>query len=64
MYTGDERISLSFKHLSNHIIFNTDDDTHFMALRDPPMQQFQGLTKEMLPTIGIVPRIGDDFKEG
>ena len=64
MYSGDEQISLAFKHLSLHPLFNTNDDTHFMALRDPPMDQFQGLNKDMLPTIGFIKAISDEFKEG
>lgn len=33
-------------------------------MRDPPLEIFQGLKKEMLPSIGFIAKIDENFKEG
>lgn len=35
-----------------------------MALKDPDLRLFQGLDAAGLPTVGIVPKISMDFKDG
>lgn len=35
-----------------------------MALKDPDLRLFQGLDAAGLPTVGIVPKIALDFKDG
>ena len=35
-----------------------------MAIQNPIMEMFNGLRKEMLPTVGIIPAINENFKEG
>jgi len=56
-----EHISIVFKALSRHPIFY---DCVFFGLYDPPQDYFQGLTDEMLPSIGLVKALNQDFTEG
>ena len=53
----------SFKALSVHPLFN-NNDYYFMAIKDPDLKGFTGLTTNSLPTIGLVPKFPKDFKEG
>uniref|UniRef100_A0A7S3MVM5 Uncharacterized protein n=1 Tax=Strombidium inclinatum TaxID=197538 RepID=A0A7S3MVM5_9SPIT len=62
MYDDEDGVSLNFKAISAHPIF--EEDCVFMALYEPPTQMFPGLTKDMLPSIGVVPRLDPNFKEG
>lgn len=62
MYRDEQQISLTFRHLSNHPVFK--EDCAFLGIKDPPYQMFQGLTAEMLPSLGIVPRLDESFQEG
>ena len=62
MYRDEQQLSLAFKHISNHALFK--DECVFLAMKDPPMQLFQGLRKEMMPSIGFIPRLDESFKEG
>jgi hypothetical protein len=39
-------MSLSFKALSVHPIFNEDDGYYFMALKDPDLRAFNGLDEK------------------
>jgi hypothetical protein len=39
-------MSLSFKALSVHPIFNEDDGYYFMALKDPDLRVFNGLDEK------------------
>ena len=57
----DDHISLGFKALSRHPVFH---DCVFFALYDPPSDYFQGLTEDLLPSIGLVKALDADFTEG
>lgn len=62
MYRDEQKISLTFKHLSNHPVFK--EDCAFLGMKDPPYEMFQGLREEMLPSIGFVPKLDENFQEG
>jgi len=62
MYTGEQEISISFRQLSNHPVFA--EDCVFLGMKDPPYEIFKGLNEKMLPSIGLIPKLDDDFKEG
>jgi len=55
-------MELSFKQLSNHPLFK--EDCFFMKLKDPPLEMFQGLRKEMLPIVGAIAKLDESFTEG
>lgn len=62
MYEGKDGISINFMALSQHPLF--EDNCVFLALFNPPYEQFEGLRKEMLPNVGIVPKLDVGFTEG
>ena len=62
MYRDDQRVSLSFRHMSVHPLFR--DDFEFIGIKDPILSQFNGLSEAMLPCIGLIPRIDSEFEEG
>ena len=62
MYEGHTGLSLNFKALSNHPLF--EDNSVFLAIFNPPYHLFEGLTKEMLPNVGVVPKLDVGFTEG
>lgn len=62
MYREDQEISLDFKAVSQHPLFQ--DDCVFLSLRDPPTAIFQGLDTRLLPIIGVVKKLDADFQEG
>jgi len=33
-------------------------------MHDPPFEIFKGLNEKMLPSIGLIPKLEDDFKDG
>lgn len=62
MYEGEKGLSINFMALSNHPLF--EDNSVFLALYNPPYEYFEGLTKEMLPNVGVVPKLDVGFTEG
>ena len=61
MYKEDEGMNINFQILSNHPLF---EDSVFFAMKDPPIEMFQGLKEDMLPNIGVIPKLDPEFKEG
>lgn len=62
MYEGHKGLSLNFMALSNHPLF--EDNSVFLAIFNPPYHLFEGLKKEMLPNVGVVPKLDVGFTEG
>jgi hypothetical protein len=62
MHTSDQEVDLKFRALSQHPLFQ--DDVFFTELRDPDPQFFIGLDMNLLPTIGVVGKLDDNFKDG
>ena len=62
MYADDKGPSVSFKSLSLHPLFL--EDSVFIAMKDPPAHIFDGLKKEFLPSVGVVPKLDESFEEG
>jgi len=58
-YTKDQNIGLNYKHISNHPVFT--ENTVFLSFSDPPIEMFEGMTKEMLPIIGFVKKLDPNF---
>ena len=62
MFNDEDGVSINFKTLSTHELFA--EDTVFISLFNPPLEQFGGLKAEMLPTLGVVPKLDPDFSGG
>jgi len=62
MFNDEDGVSINFKAISRFDLFR--DDTEFISLFNPPLEQFDGLQQEHLPIIGLVPKVDPDFTEG
>ena len=62
MYADDKGPSVAFKALSLHPLFL--ENSVFIAMKDPPAHIFDGLKKEFLPSVGVVPKLDESFEEG
>jgi hypothetical protein len=51
MYRSDQKVSLDFKAVSQHSLF--EEDTVFLSLMDPNPKFFQGIDVRVLPIIGV-----------
>ena len=62
MYNDENGVSINYRVLSMHPLFR--DDCVFLSLANPSPDMFVGLELSMLPTIGVVPKLDENFKEG
>ena len=57
----EEHVNLAFKAASKHPIFYA---CVFFSFYNPPSSQFQGLSEEILPSLGFIGALNPDFTEG
>jgi len=62
MYRDDQELSIDFKAVSQHALF--EDDTVFLSLQNPSMEYFQGMDLALLPVVGVIQKLDPDFQEG
>ena len=62
LHNSDQKLPLGFKAISMNPIFQ--ETAVFMNMVDPPLQMFPGLSKEILPIVGIVAVLDDNFVDG
>ena len=54
-------ININFKALSEHPVFK--NDTVFISLFNPQLEEFKDLSEKDLPSIGFVVTVEEEFKE-